>query len=179
MYHFSTRTSAVLSVAVLAMLVGAATLPARAAQDDVLRVGFTRLFPSIAGVVPGVSTIADNNSIGSCSAADAPAQMIDHNPVTWPEIAVEMGAAPATTIVQVNIDDRGSLQSASVNATSGNRPMDWDAVSAIRAAKFTPEVQGCKPVAGSYLVGVAFVRSSQSTLPSFPLSFGTAPTLRY
>ena len=152
----------------LTAVVGLSMAPAAAAT----RVAFT-------GMVSTVPAPAAEDTAGtSCGTADAPARMIDHYPVEWPSVAVEMNAAPAVVTVLVKLDAHGNVLSDSLAATSGNRPMDDVALRTVRSAKYAPEQNGCGSVAGTYLIGVVFQRAEQGgDFPPLPIAGGSGPII--
>lgn len=153
---------------VLTAVVGLAMAPAAAAT----RVAFTAL------IAMAPAPAAEDTAATSCGTADSPARMIDHYPVQWPSVAVEMNAAPAVVTVLVKLDARGNVVSDSLAATSGNRPMDDVALRTVRSATYAPEQDSCGSVAGTYLIGVVFQRVEQGgDFPPLPIAGGSGPII--
>ncbi|HTV74705.1 MAG TPA: TonB family protein [Candidatus Acidoferrales bacterium] len=73
----------------------------------------------------------------------------------YPEIAREQGAV-GTTEVQVTLDERGGVVAVAVAQSSGNKALDEAALAAARASTFSPEIDDCQPVGGTYLFRADF-----------------------
>ncbi len=75
------------------------------------------------------------------------------------EISPEARAAnvSGTARIRVSLDDKGTVQSATVATSSGNSSLDLVAVSMARSAQYNPAHHDCKPVASDYTYSVKFV----------------------
>jgi protein TonB len=73
----------------------------------------------------------------------------------FPEIARQQGAV-GTTQVKVSLSATGSVVSVAVYKSSGNAALDQSALAAARASSYSPEVENCVGVAGSYLFRADF-----------------------
>lgn len=60
------------------------------------------------------------------------------------------------TGVRVDLSARGALINSAVYRSSGNPWLDRAAIAAARSLRYTPEVAGCAPIAGSYALDVRF-----------------------
>jgi TonB family protein len=98
------------------------------------------------------ATVASN----PCGRNDAEAALV--TPPTPPVIPVSARAdgTSGTTIVKVQLDDKGTVLATSVAQTSGNQALDLIAVGMARDASYTPASHNCKPVATAYEFSVRF-----------------------
>ena len=98
------------------------------------------------------ATVASN----PCGRNDAEAALA--TPPTPPVIPVSArgDGTSGTTIVKVQLDDKGTVLGATVSQTSGNQALDLIAVGMARDASYTPASHNCKPVATAYEFSVRF-----------------------
>ncbi len=98
------------------------------------------------------ATIATN----PCGRNDADAALV--TPPTPPVIPVSArgDGTSGTTIVKVQLDDKGTVLGTTVAQTSGNQALDLIAVGMARDASYTPASHNCKPVATAYEFSVRF-----------------------
>jgi TonB family protein len=89
-----------------------------------------------------------------CPAESVPASVVAP-PVELPEIAVQMKATGVSAI-RVDLDSRGTLASAAVLRSSGNRWIDLAALRAARLSAYSAEVRGCERIGGRYALIVDF-----------------------
>ena len=68
----------------------------------------------------------------------------------------KMERLSGTSVVLVDLDEKGVARAAKVYSTSGNRFMDASAVQSARSAAYVPEVVDGAPVAGRYLLIFTF-----------------------
>ena len=61
-----------------------------------------------------------------------------------------------TTIVKVQLDDKGAVLGTTVAQTSGNQALDLIAVGMARDASYSPASRNCKAVAAVYEFSVRF-----------------------
>jgi len=94
-------------------------------------------------------------AVSGASRCDAPAG-IDGEPwVETPTIAFEMNAH-GTTDVEIDLTSTGLLAHEEIYSSSGNVWLDEAAMRSARLTRFTPELAGCRRIAGSYLYVVDF-----------------------
>jgi TonB family protein len=92
-----------------------------------------------------------------CASGDTPVQIVASPPP--PDIAPNArgDATSGITRVRVTIDPAGSVQNATIVATSGNPSLDLVAVTMARGAQYAPATHACKAVASDYVYSVKFV----------------------
>lgn len=92
----------------------------------------------------------------NCATSDTNALLAASPPP--PDIAPDArGAATnGTATVRVTLDADGAVQQTTVVQSSGNTSLDLVAVSMARAARYTPAMHACKPVASEYLFRAKF-----------------------
>ncbi|MGB8205592.1 MAG: energy transducer TonB, partial [Candidatus Baltobacteraceae bacterium] len=73
----------------------------------------------------------------------------------YPDIARQQGAT-GTVQVKVTLTATGAVAGASVYRGSGNASLDNAAVKAAEQSSYTPEIEDCQPIAGSYLFRADF-----------------------
>ena len=61
-----------------------------------------------------------------------------------------------TAAIEVALDPQGKVTSAAVAQSSGNSGLDAVAAEMARNATYSPKLQSCKPVAGTYTFTVHF-----------------------
>ena len=89
-----------------------------------------------------------------CPAESAPASVVAP-PIALPEIAAQMKTTGVAAI-RVDLDPRGTLASAAVLRSSGNRWIDLAALRAARLSTYSAEVRGCERIGGRYALIVDF-----------------------
>ena len=73
----------------------------------------------------------------------------------YPELARQQ-ALTGTTQVKVTLAESGAVTDAQVYASSGSPALDAAAVAAARRSTYAPEIDDCRPRAGSYLFRAEF-----------------------
>lgn len=135
--------------------------------------------PSAAPAKHPTRTSAGPGGAGSASPATLPATTSPAPvqtasaapPCTKGDVAVAVTQSPAppdipasargaatngTARVRVTLDASGTVQKALVVESSGNEALDLAAVSMARAARYSPALHECKPVAADYTFSVRF-----------------------
>ena len=72
-----------------------------------------------------------------------------------PEMAREQGITGVSQI-EVTLDASGAVMSASVYKSSGSAALDNAALAAARASRYSPALESCHAVGGSYLFRAEF-----------------------
>jgi bla regulator protein blaR1 len=93
----------------------------------------------------------------TCSSQAAPAAISAQVPAEYPLIAAEQNVS-GTALIRVDLADTGAVRNATIAESSGNQFLDRAALLAARQQTYSPQIAGCRPVSGSYLVAVAFQR---------------------
>jgi TonB family protein len=93
----------------------------------------------------------------ACSTQAAPAAISAQVPADYPRIAEEQNSS-GTTLIQVDLADTGAIRNATIFESSGNELLDRAALLAARQQTYSPQIVGCQPVGGSYLITVDFHR---------------------
>jgi TonB family protein len=109
-------------------------------------------------VSPSSVIAALHPTIGTVQSCSVPNQnaAVDGTPYfEYPAIASEQEVG-GTTAVKIDLAASGSLQQAGVAQSSGNFMLDDSALRTARLTKFAPEKRSCEPIAGSYILTVAF-----------------------
>jgi protein TonB len=78
----------------------------------------------------------------------------------YPEAAREANLGPVVVIVKITLSATASVEDASVLQTSNNSQIDAAAVRAARESSYSPKVENCTPVTGSYTFRANFDPSS-------------------
>jgi len=76
----------------------------------------------------------------------------------YPESAREQGAT-GTVQVKVSLNPSGGVISTSIYKSSGNAELDQAALVAARESTYSPEIEDCQPVGGTYLFRANFFKS--------------------
>ena len=76
----------------------------------------------------------------------------------YPESAREQGAT-GTVQVKVSLNPSGGVISTSIYKSSGNAELDQAALVAARESTYSPEIEDCQPVGGTYLFRASFYKS--------------------
>jgi TonB family protein len=76
-----------------------------------------------------------------------------------PDIPVSVRAqgTSGVALVDVHLDEQGTVIDAKVSQSTGNTSLDVIAVSLARNAQYSPATRACKPVASSYTFSVKFL----------------------
>ncbi len=93
----------------------------------------------------------------SCLQQFRDAGMVRPLSVEYPAITRLQGVT-GTSLVRVDLNESGRVQNVYVTKSSGNRYLDKAALKAVNDGAFTPEIQDCRTVAGSYALEVTFER---------------------
>jgi TonB family protein len=75
--------------------------------------------------------------------------------VVYPELAEQLSIR-GTTIVDVSLDDAGTVGTVAVEKSSGSHQLDQEAVWGVKGAKYEPETISGKRVAGKYSLRIDF-----------------------
>lgn len=96
-------------------------------------------------------------STGGCVTPNAPAAV--KSPAPIPDIPLEAREAAKSGIAQVHVrvSETGAVLEAGVTASLGSDALDQIAVSIAKASQYSPALQQCKPIAGTYEFRVRFV----------------------
>jgi TonB family protein len=114
------------------------------------------LAATLASTSPTLSAPA-TTSLSTCRTQVAPAAISVAVPVDYPDIAAEQNRS-GTAVIQVDLADTGALRDATIFESSGNQFLDRAAMLAARQQSYSPQIVGCEPVGGSYLITVDFQR---------------------
>jgi len=76
----------------------------------------------------------------------------------YPNSAREQGAT-GTVLVKVSLNPSGGVKSTSIYKSSGNAELDQAALAAAHESTYSPEVEDCQPVGGTYLFRASFSKS--------------------
>jgi protein TonB len=98
------------------------------------------------------ATIASN----PCGRNDAEAALATPPPPPVIPVSARADGTSGTTVVKVQLDDKGAVLATSVAQTSGNQALDLIAVGMARDASYSPASHNCKPVATAYEFSVRF-----------------------
>ena len=128
------------------------------------------MFVRTAAVLAGGLAIASLGA-GAASAAPTPVRMIEAASVSThastpahlkfdlfaeePAIC-KMERLSGTSVVLIDLDEKGVARTAKVYSTSGNRYMDASAIESARGAAYVPEMIDGAPVSGKYLLIFTF-----------------------
>ena len=78
----------------------------------------------------------------------------------YPESAKEANLGPVVVIVKLTLSPSASVLSTSIISSSGNSAIDQAALLAARQSSYSPKIEDCKPVEGSYSFRASFDPSS-------------------
>lgn len=78
----------------------------------------------------------------------------------YPEAAREANLGPVTVIVRITLSASASVLAADVLQSSGNSSIDRAALSAARQSSYSPKIENCSPVEGTYSFRANFDPSS-------------------
>jgi protein TonB len=106
-------------------------------------------------VVASVPASAAETHGATCLADGQPARISHMVAPETPAIA-KLQSLSGTTVVRVDISNAGSVLRTAVARSSGSAMLDRAALAAARAQAYTPEIEACRPVAGSYALEVEF-----------------------
>lgn len=93
--------------------------------------------------------------LATCSKPNASAAVNGTAFFEMPEIAAAVGAS-GTSVVMISLSSTGALRSQSIVQSSENPNLDRAALLSARLTKFSPEIQNCAAVGGTYLYTVEF-----------------------
>jgi TonB family protein len=93
----------------------------------------------------------------ACGTQAAPAAISVTVPADYPRIAAEQNRS-GTAVIQVDLAGTGAIRNAMIFESSGNQFLDRAALLAARQQTYSPQIVGCEPVSGSYLITVDFQR---------------------
>ena len=91
----------------------------------------------------------------ACAQPHVDATVIKPVEPDYPDIARQQGAT-GTVHVKVTLSTGGDVTAASVYKSSGNPALDEAAVKAAQGSSYSPEIDNCQPIAGSYLFRADF-----------------------
>ncbi|HEY1656465.1 MAG TPA: TonB family protein [Candidatus Tumulicola sp.] len=96
-------------------------------------------------------------SAAACAKSDIAAAVIEDPPQPdVPNAARAEGTSGIATIA-VRLDAQGTVTDASVSRGTGNSSLDLVALAMARAARYSPALRDCKPIAADYAYSVKFV----------------------
>lgn len=137
-----------------ALLLGAALFLSSAPANASAPASYQSLVP--ASPATSIKKLDTITVTGVCPIPDSDAKITAAYPVEWPEVLLAMGAAPATSTVLIELDNRGNLVKASISTSAGNPLFDQEALLGARMSKYAPEVHRCTVAARSYYLEVRF-----------------------
>jgi TonB family protein len=135
------------------------TVPDRRAWAPKL-LSFTFAVASLSGFsnqahAQAMSDPGDPTNPASCGAPDRPASVVRSAIPETPAFAQISGAA-GDVVVRVDLMPDGSLQDAAVAQSSGSAALDREALRVARESEYSPALESCRAVPGSYLFTVTF-----------------------
>jgi TonB family protein len=114
------------------------------------------LAATLASTAPTVAAPA-STSLSVCGTQTAPAAISVPVPADYPRIAAEQNSS-GTAVIMVRLAGTGAIRNAMIFESSGNQFLDRAALLAARQQTYSPQIVGCDPVSGSYLITVDFQR---------------------
>jgi TonB family protein len=114
------------------------------------------LAATLASSAPTLSA-QTSTSLSTCRTQAAPAAISVPVPADYPRIAAEQNRS-GTAVIQVDLAGAGAIRNAMIFESSGNQFLDRAALLAARQQTYSPQIVGCEPVSGSYLITVDFQR---------------------
>ncbi len=120
-----------------------------------MRNAFTVAIAALITLIGASQAASAAQQVAIGNACVAPAGVYDHPYYDRPPITDELGAH-GTAVVKIDLSATGMLAHEELYASSGNWWLDDAALRSARLTRFTPEVIGCRGVAGSYLYRVDF-----------------------
>lgn len=93
--------------------------------------------------------------VTTCASPNVPASIAGDAYYQMPTIAMEQGVS-GTSQIAISLSDTGKLLSHRVFASSGNSWLDQAALKSVRLTRFSPEMQNCRRVGGTYLYAVDY-----------------------
>ena len=96
----------------------------------------------------------------TCANPNRSAALSDATFVDLPVVAEAISLSGVTTL-QIDLSSTGGLVSEKIVQSSGHGVLDDEALRSARLARFSPEIEDCKSVAGSYLYKVHFTTNPQ------------------
>jgi TonB family protein len=92
----------------------------------------------------------------SCKIPDHQVAVLKAVVPDYPESARDLGIGAVIVQIDVTVGPLGNLISASVYKSANNMALDQAALRAARQSTYSPKLEDCKPVTGSYLFTAAF-----------------------
>ena len=86
--------------------------------------------------------------------------MVNIAPAEYPESAREANLGPVVVIVKITLSPTASITDASILQSSGNAQIDNSALRAAHQSSYSPKIDNCTPVSGSYTFRANFDPSS-------------------
>ena len=129
------------------------------------------------GPVQLVNATQIDDPPGACTSADKPAGISRAWAPRYPEIALQENQEGFSTVTFTLALD-GSVSNVKLAGTSGNRLLDLAAVDAVKSSRFTPVVQKCSAIAGTYGVPVVFSLSNANDWPNIVIGSGGGTAAR-
>jgi TonB family protein len=114
------------------------------------------LAATLASTAPTVAAPTSTSHL-ACSRQAAAAAISTEVPADYPRVAAEQNFS-GTAVVQVDLAQTGAIRNASIFESSGNTVVDRAALLAAHQQTYSPQIVGCEPVGGSYLITVDFQR---------------------
>jgi TonB family protein len=93
----------------------------------------------------------------ACTRPGAAAAISTEVPADYPRIPAEQNFS-GTAVVEVDLAQTGAIRNATIFESSGNTLLDRAALLSAREQTYSPQMVGCEPVSGSYLITVDFER---------------------
>jgi protein TonB len=116
-----------------------------------------RWFVAVPALAASISmpALAAPERPASCLTAHAQASIVRSVEPDYPTLAA-MQHVTGTSVVQVDLSERGTVLSTAILKSSGSRALDRAAMQTARETIYQPETQACKPISGSYALEVHF-----------------------
>ena len=102
------------------------------------------------------STAAPGTPKPSCANPNVEATVTNAVSPDYPESAKDLGLGAVTVQIEVTVGPSGNLIGASVYKSANNMSLDQAALRAARQSTYSPKLEDCKPVQGSYLFTADF-----------------------
>lgn len=111
--------------------------------------------PAGSGTSPGpVGTVGPPASTPTpkpaCADPSKEATMVNGVTPEYPDSAKEQNLGPVTVVVKITLSASASVIDASIIQSSSNNAIDRAALSAARQSSYSPKLENCAPVSGSY-----------------------------
>jgi TonB family protein len=92
----------------------------------------------------------------ACEKSDLGAAVTGNPPTPDIPNATRADGTSGTATINVQLDSQGAVTAAAVAQSTGNSSLDVVALGMARAARYSPALHACKPVAGTYAFRVRF-----------------------